>query len=101
MQAREDAVGVKADVRVGPQVEVGFHAGWTLHRAGPNPTAQMRPAMTVIYFADGTRVCEPESIYQEFDLAVWLPGLRTGDVAASSVNPLLWPIDGDPQPLPS
>jgi ectoine hydroxylase-related dioxygenase (phytanoyl-CoA dioxygenase family) len=70
-----------------------FHAGWTLHRAGPNPTAHMRPAMTVIYFADGTRVSEPESIYQEFDLAVWLPGLRTGDVAASPINPLLWPAE--------
>jgi Phytanoyl-CoA dioxygenase (PhyH) len=67
-----------------------FHAGWTLHRAGPNPTEQMRPVMTVIYFADGSRVSEPDSIYQKFDLGVWLPGLRPGDEAASPINPRLW-----------
>ena len=71
-----------------------FHAGWTLHRAGPNPTAQMRPVMTIIYFADGTRVSEPDSIYQKFDLSVWLPGLNPGDRAASPINPLLWPATG-------
>jgi hypothetical protein len=68
-----------------------FHAGWTLHRAGPNPTAQMRPVMTVIYFADGARVSEPDSVYQQFDLATWLPGLAPGDLAASGLNPRLWP----------
>jgi ectoine hydroxylase-related dioxygenase (phytanoyl-CoA dioxygenase family) len=68
-----------------------FHAGWTLHRAGPNPTDHMRPVMTIIYFADGTRVSEPDSPYQAFDLSVWLPGLNPGDVAASPINPRLWP----------
>jgi ectoine hydroxylase-related dioxygenase (phytanoyl-CoA dioxygenase family) len=71
-----------------------FHAGWTLHRAGPNPTAQMRPVMTVIYFADGARVCEPDSVYRQFDLATWLPGLAPGDLAASVLNPRLWPPAG-------
>jgi len=70
-----------------------FHAGWTLHRAGPNPTERMRPVMTVIYFADGARVCEPDSVYQQFDLGVWLPGLRPGDLAASPINPRLWPVE--------
>jgi ectoine hydroxylase-related dioxygenase (phytanoyl-CoA dioxygenase family) len=69
-----------------------FHAGWTLHRAGPNPTNRMRPVMTVIYFADGARVREPDSMYQQFDLNVWLPGLRPGDLAASPINPRLWPV---------
>jgi len=68
-----------------------FHAGWTLHRAGPNPTDRMRPVMTVIYFADGSRVSEPDSIYQKFDLGVWLPGLEPGDHAESPINPRLWP----------
>ena len=72
-----------------------FHAGWTLHRAGSNPTDRMRPVMTVIYFADGARVSEPDSVYQQFDLGVWLPGLRPGDVAATEINPLLWPVDPD------
>ncbi|MDQ6697038.1 MAG: phytanoyl-CoA dioxygenase family protein [Actinomycetota bacterium] len=67
-----------------------FHAGWTLHRAGANPTDRMRPVMTVIYFADGARVSEPETAYQAFDLKVWLPGLEPGDAAASEINPVLW-----------
>ena len=66
-----------------------FHAGWTLHRAGPNPTNTARPVMTIIYFADGARVSEPDSVYQQFDLAVWLPGTKPGDLAASPLNPRL------------
>jgi ectoine hydroxylase-related dioxygenase (phytanoyl-CoA dioxygenase family) len=72
-----------------------FHAGWTLHRAPGNPTPHPRPVMTVIYFADGARVSEPDSVYQQFDLATWLPGLQPGEVAASRLNPRLWPPDGD------
>lgn len=68
-----------------------FHAGWTLHRAPPNPTSGHRPVMTVIYFADGTRVSEPTDDLQRFDLAVWLKGLVAGDLAASPRNPLLFP----------
>jgi ectoine hydroxylase-related dioxygenase (phytanoyl-CoA dioxygenase family) len=69
-----------------------FHSGWTLHRAGSNPTDRMRPVMTIIYFADGSLVAEPDSVYQQFDLSVWLPGLRPGAVAASEINPRLWPV---------
>jgi ectoine hydroxylase-related dioxygenase (phytanoyl-CoA dioxygenase family) len=91
---REDALPehTYGAIRAG---DATFHAGWTLHRAGPNPTAQMRPVMTVIYFADGARVSEPDSVYQQFDLATWLPGLQPGEVAASRLNPRLWPPDGD------
>jgi len=67
-----------------------FHRGWTLHGAGPNPTSTMRPVMTVIYFADGLRVAEPQTPGQQFDLHVWLPGLKPGDLAASEINPLLY-----------
>ena len=68
-----------------------FHAGWTLHRAPSNPSGRHRPVMTVIYFADGTRVSEPADDLQRFDLAVWLKGLAPGDLAASDRNPLLFP----------
>jgi ectoine hydroxylase-related dioxygenase (phytanoyl-CoA dioxygenase family) len=68
-----------------------FHAGWTLHRAGPNPTPTMREVMTVIWFADGVRAIEPDNHYQEFDLRVWLKDTQPGDVAAGPRNPLLWP----------
>ncbi len=85
---RQDTYGA---IRAG---DATFHAGWTLHRAAANPTDRMRPVMTVIYFADGARVSQPESAYQEFDQRVWLPGLEPGDAAASEINPVLWPCSG-------
>lgn len=66
-----------------------FHAGWTLHRAGPNTTPTMREVMTVIWFADGLTVQPPVNREQERDLSTWLPGCRSGDPAASPLNPVL------------
>jgi ectoine hydroxylase-related dioxygenase (phytanoyl-CoA dioxygenase family) len=66
-----------------------FHTGWTLHRASPNTTGKMREVMTIIYYADGTRV-SPIHAGNEADLKRWLPGAREGDVAASPLNPLLY-----------
>ena len=64
-----------------------FHLGWTLHRANPNLTALDRKVMTVIWFADGARAVEPANGGQRFDLALWLPGVRVGEPAASPINP--------------
>jgi ectoine hydroxylase-related dioxygenase (phytanoyl-CoA dioxygenase family) len=71
-----------------------FHAGWTLHRAGPNPTGTTREVMTVIWYADGARAIEPENDFQRFDLAVWLRGTEPGQVADGPRNPLVWPPSG-------
>jgi ectoine hydroxylase-related dioxygenase (phytanoyl-CoA dioxygenase family) len=68
-----------------------FHAGWTLHRAGGNPTDSIREVMTVIFYADGARVIEPTNDYQVFDLKVWLGGVEPGQLADSPRNPRLWP----------
>jgi ectoine hydroxylase-related dioxygenase (phytanoyl-CoA dioxygenase family) len=67
-----------------------FHAGWTLHNAPGNPTDTMRKVMTVIYYADGTRVAEPDSNARRGDLQSWLPGLKPGDLAQTPTNPLLY-----------
>lgn len=67
-----------------------FHAGWTLHRAGDNPTSAPRPVITVIYYADGARVSEPADDYQRFDLAMWLKGSAPGERAEGEHNPRLW-----------
>jgi len=69
-----------------------FHAGWTLHRAGPNPTAQDREVMTVIWYADGARATEPVNDYQTWDLKIWLKGTQPGEIAAGERNPLVWPV---------
>jgi ectoine hydroxylase-related dioxygenase (phytanoyl-CoA dioxygenase family) len=67
-----------------------FHSGWTLHSAPGNPTETMREVMTIIYFADGTRVAEPDSNARRNDLNAWLPGLSPGDRAESILNPLVY-----------
>ncbi len=68
-----------------------FHTGWTLHSAGPNPRAEDRPVMTVIYVADGARLTDPTP-QQELDLALWAPGAAPGDLLATELNPLLWSV---------
>lgn len=67
-----------------------FHSGWILHGAPGNQSARAREVMTIIYFADGARITEPVNPNQERDMTRWLPGLKPGDLAASSLNPLLY-----------
>ena len=67
-----------------------FHSGWSLHMAPENPSGSIREVMTVIYFADGMRVSEPDNDAQRVDLDRWLPGLQPGDLATSELNPLVW-----------
>lgn len=66
-----------------------FHAGWTLHSAPPNESPKLRSVMTVIYFADGARLIEPQNPNQALDSAAWFPGCKPGEPAASSLTPVL------------
>ena len=66
-----------------------FHLGWTIHRAGANRSDRMRAVMTIIYLADGARITEPNSVHQQADLEAWFPGQSPGEVAGSSLNPIL------------
>ena len=68
-----------------------FHSGWTLHNATPNSTAKMREVMTILYYADGTKICEPDNQGRKNDLATWLPGCTVGGPAVSDINPVLYP----------
>jgi ectoine hydroxylase-related dioxygenase (phytanoyl-CoA dioxygenase family) len=67
-----------------------WHYGWTLHSAPGNPTSTMREIMTIIYYADGAKVMEPDTTVRHKDLQRWLPGLEKGDLAASHLNMLLY-----------
>ena len=68
-----------------------WHKGWTLHGAPGNPTNTMREVMTIIYFADGTRISDPAgNPNRQADLERWLPGLKPSDFAASELNPLVY-----------
>ena len=68
-----------------------FHKGWTLHRAPANPTGLLRSVMTIIYYADGTRVGPIDSKMRRFDQKAWLASIPTGELAAGPLNPRLWP----------
>ncbi|MDH3685885.1 MAG: phytanoyl-CoA dioxygenase family protein, partial [Myxococcales bacterium] len=67
-----------------------FHSGWTLHSAPPNETSTLREAMTIIYYADGTRVGPLDHANRRFDRDVWLAGCAPGEPAAGPFNPVLF-----------
>ena len=72
-----------------PAGSATFHSGWTLHSAPPNRSQRMRPAMTVIYYADGARVSELDNKNRVGDRDRWLPGRLPGELAATHLNPVL------------
>ncbi len=69
--------------------EVSFHAGWLFHRAGPNRTADIRKAMTVIYMDRDMVLKEPDNLHQKIDRDVWCPGVGVGQVIDSPLNPVV------------
>lgn len=75
------------DMRAG---DATFHTGWTLHAALANATARMRDVMTIIYFADGTKIGAIDNQNRQNDLDAWLPGCEAGGLAASPLNPVLY-----------
>jgi hypothetical protein len=68
-----------------------FHAGATLHSAGANRSPRSREVLTVIYFDADARLALPANDNQRADLEVFFPGLGPGDIAASDLNPVLYP----------
>jgi ectoine hydroxylase-related dioxygenase (phytanoyl-CoA dioxygenase family) len=66
-----------------------FHSGTTLHKASGNTSQTMREVMTVIYFADQTRVSKPINEAQEKDRQRWLLSVEPGNLADSRLNPVV------------
>jgi ectoine hydroxylase-related dioxygenase (phytanoyl-CoA dioxygenase family) len=67
-----------------------FHSGRTLHSAHANSSSVRREVMTIIYYADGTRIMEPDNDHRKVDMEVFHPGQKPGEFAASDLNPLLY-----------
>jgi ectoine hydroxylase-related dioxygenase (phytanoyl-CoA dioxygenase family) len=84
-----------APISVAPMAagDATFHAGWTLHHAPGNGTDQTREVMTIIYYADGVRVLEPDNPSRESDLKGCFPGLKGGDIAVTYMNPIVYSAD--------
>ena len=70
--------------------EVSFHLGWTLHRAGPNTTTEVRRVHTVIYMDEAMRLAQPKNASQEADHRAWTPSTLVGEVMADALNPVLY-----------
>lgn len=66
-----------------------FHSGLTIHAADANQTEKVREVMTIIYFADGTKIAEPINKFQEIDHRVWLDSIAVGELANGKLNPIL------------
>ena len=67
-----------------------FHYGWTLHTAPANKSENIiREVMTIIYYADGAVITEPQNQHQQNDLKRWLGDEAPGNLAASKLNPLV------------
>ncbi len=69
--------------------DVSFHSGWTFHHTGPNQTNRPRAVMTVIYMADGIRLTAPQRKQHYADWEAFMPGIQTGEVVNSALNPIL------------
>jgi ectoine hydroxylase-related dioxygenase (phytanoyl-CoA dioxygenase family) len=67
-----------------------FHAGWTLHRAGSNPSGVLREVMTINYCADGAHILTPKEPREP----MWMTGLRAGDPVAGPRHPLVYRKEG-------
>jgi ectoine hydroxylase-related dioxygenase (phytanoyl-CoA dioxygenase family) len=68
-----------------------FHNGWTLHRAGPNLTNNLREVMTMIYYPDGTKLIKPDHDHRQMDFDFFFPGMKAGALAANEQTPVLYP----------
>jgi len=67
-----------------------FHYGWTVHAAPGNGTNRMREVMTIIYYADGARLLEPDTHARRLDRDALLPDVEPGEPAAGKLTPLLY-----------
>lgn len=82
--------------------DASFHAGWTLHSSRENTSPITREAMVIVYYADGARVTMPPlprnaqppeefaAIIRQHNLNTCLPGLKSGDLAESYMNPIVY-----------
>lgn len=68
-----------------------FHNGWTIHKAPGNTTDRMRQVMTIIYYADGTRVSEFSHEKHPAESERWLGGRKPGELADGPLNPVVGP----------
>ena len=72
--------------------EVSFHHNLSFHTAASNRTRQSRIVLANTYYADGARILDQPTMVSG-DWQKFIPGASPGDVAASKLNPVCWPVE--------
>jgi len=67
-----------------------LHNGWTIHGATANQTDQMRSAMIVTYYPNGTKVDQLSNPSRVNDAKHFLGGKQAGDLADSQMNTIVY-----------
>jgi lysine-specific demethylase/histidyl-hydroxylase NO66 len=83
--------------------DIAVHSAWTLHSSRSNTSPRMREALVVVYYADGAKIIDdppldrtspPQEFYarmiRQQNRDTSLPGLRSGDLAAGPMVPVVW-----------
>jgi ectoine hydroxylase-related dioxygenase (phytanoyl-CoA dioxygenase family) len=71
--------------------EVSFHHNLSFHTAARNRTDRSRIVLANTYYADGARIVDAPTMVSG-DWQKFMPGVGPGDVAASPLNPVCWPV---------
>ena len=71
--------------------EVSFHHNLCYHTAAANTTTCTRVVLANTFFADGARVVDQPTMVSG-DWQKFLPGVGPGEIAASELNPVCWPL---------
>ena len=72
--------------------EVSFHHNLNFHTASRNRTNRSRVALANTYFRDGARVTNAPTMVSG-DWQKFMPNVKPGEIAASPLNPICWPVD--------
>jgi hypothetical protein len=72
--------------------EVSFHHNLCFHTAARNRTDRSRVVLANTYYRDGARIVDAPTMVSG-DWQKFMPGIEPGEVAASALNPVCWPVE--------
>ena len=72
--------------------EVSFHHNLSFHTASQNNTDRSRVVLANTYYRDGAKVINSPTMVSG-DWQKFMPNVKPGDVAASPLNPICWPVN--------
>ena len=72
--------------------DVSFHHNLSFHTAARNRTDRSRIVLANTYYEDGARIIDSPTLVSG-DWQKFMPGVGPGEVAASPLNPVCWPVE--------